>query len=304
MSLSNEIDQMRRNAEDDAAALSTANSEIERLKAEMAKSARDTEQARTVRDIFSDSLQRIRKENADLSFKLEQIVKVMDEREGTPSYLAALETENARLCEDNVRLNAKVGIGVTVGGGHIVYGSHEAIKRVQHIIMIDSTHPIEKEDVRRSLLRQVQAAEARITSLKRELETLRGTALSEADKSLGVLEDECEQNRMSFVQTRNSESAQLALFERNILKRARSIVRSLMEVDAPIPNTPSQQLVRHKKRGSTYHVIGRGELQSVFPIEQGTPLVAYQGEADGRVWIRPAVEFDDGRFEKIEVRDV
>jgi hypothetical protein len=76
--------------------------------------------------------------------------------------ISAFQEENARLSEDNVQLHARVGIGVTVGGGHIVYGSHEAIKRVQNILLIDSTHPIEKEDVRRSLLRDVQAAEARL----------------------------------------------------------------------------------------------------------------------------------------------
>ncbi len=42
-----------------------------------------------------------------------------------------------------------------------------------------------------------------------------------------ALEDECETNRLSFVQTRNSESAQLALFERNILRRALAAIRSL-----------------------------------------------------------------------------
>lgn len=61
----------------------------------------------------------------------------------------------------------------------------------------------------------------------------------------------------------------------------------------------ASERVRHKKRGSTYRVIGRGELQSASPIAEGTTLVAYRCEIDGRLWFRPATEFDDGRFEAL-----
>ena len=57
---------------------------------------------------------------------------------------------------------------------------------------------------------------------------------------------------------------------------------------------------RHKKRGSTYTVVGTGELQSKLPVEEGTKLVVYQCETDGRIWIRPESEFYDGRFEQLE----
>ena len=57
---------------------------------------------------------------------------------------------------------------------------------------------------------------------------------------------------------------------------------------------------RHKKRGSTYQVIGIGDLQSSIPIEEGTKLVLYKCEEDDRIWVRPAIEFFDGRFEKLE----
>jgi hypothetical protein len=56
---------------------------------------------------------------------------------------------------------------------------------------------------------------------------------------------------------------------------------------------------RHKKRGTTYRTFGVGTLQSGHAIEEGTTLIAYQGE-DGRVWFRPLTEFTDGRFEKVD----
>jgi hypothetical protein len=56
---------------------------------------------------------------------------------------------------------------------------------------------------------------------------------------------------------------------------------------------------RHKKRGSTYTVIGEAAVQSDTHIVEGDTLVIYQAE-DGRIWARPKVEFHDGRFEEIK----
>jgi hypothetical protein len=56
---------------------------------------------------------------------------------------------------------------------------------------------------------------------------------------------------------------------------------------------------RHLKRGTEYTEIGRGFAQCAWaPIEEMTAVVIYRGH-DGSLWVRNAVEFDDGRFEAI-----
>ena len=53
---------------------------------------------------------------------------------------------------------------------------------------------------------------------------------------------------------------------------------------------------RHLVRGTTDTEIGRGFASiSKMPIEDYTAVVIYRGE-DGVLWVRNAVEFDDGRF--------
>lgn len=53
---------------------------------------------------------------------------------------------------------------------------------------------------------------------------------------------------------------------------------------------------RHVMRGSIYRVIGTGLLQSGTSVPEGTPIVVYVCESDGRLWLRPEAEFTDGRF--------
>lgn len=57
---------------------------------------------------------------------------------------------------------------------------------------------------------------------------------------------------------------------------------------------------RHVKRGTTYRVLFEAaKASSVIAALDDMTMVVYQGEADGLVWVRPATEFFDGRFEAL-----
>jgi hypothetical protein len=53
---------------------------------------------------------------------------------------------------------------------------------------------------------------------------------------------------------------------------------------------------RHVKRGTDYEVIGAASLQASRAVGEAAILTIYR-DAKGRLWARPEVEFDDGRFE-------
>lgn len=63
----------------------------------------------------------------------------------------------------------------------------------------------------------------------------------------------------------------------------------------------SGERVHHVKRGSTYRVIGRGAIQTDTPLTDYAEVVVYQCEADGKLWVRPISEFEDGRFAEMPV---
>ena len=60
------------------------------------------------------------------------------------------------------------------------------------------------------------------------------------------------------------------------------------------------RIVRHKKRGSTYRVVGTAMLQASEPVGEACAMVVYRAVDGGSLWVRPEAEFDDGRFEEVD----
>jgi len=57
---------------------------------------------------------------------------------------------------------------------------------------------------------------------------------------------------------------------------------------------------RHKKRGTIYDIIGGGAAQaSKAPIQDCDPVIVYQSIDNDQIYVRPAGEFYDGRFEEL-----
>lgn len=59
---------------------------------------------------------------------------------------------------------------------------------------------------------------------------------------------------------------------------------------------------RHVRTGGTYTEVMRGTLQASDDLDMASAVI-YRSEVDGRVWVRPAAEFEDGRFERIDRLD-
>ena len=66
-------------------------------------------------------------------------------------------------------------------------------------------------------------------------------------------------------------------------------------------NHANRPLWRHKKRGTVYAEIARGCFQTAdAPALDDQMVVIYQlANGSGVIWVRPAYEFEDGRFERV-----
>ncbi|MGU9981534.1 ead/Ea22-like family protein [Phreatobacter sp. HK31-P] len=76
-------------------------------------------------------------------------------------------------------------------------------------------------------------------------------------------------------------------------KRAEAAEAALARLTAPSPR------YGHKKRGTTYAVVGMARVQTARPLKDMEPVTVYRCEQTGDLWARPSEEFYDGRFEPI-----
>jgi hypothetical protein len=53
-------------------------------------------------------------------------------------------------------------------------------------------------------------------------------------------------------------------------------------------------LYRHVKTGGIYAERGRGKMEATLE-----PVVIYENVNAEEIWVRPAAEFDDGRFKRV-----
>lgn len=77
-----------------------------------------------------------------------------------------------------------------------------------------------------------------------------------------------------------------------------SLNEALTELRKTAPKKPIERW-RHKKRGTTYTVVGNCEVQAEDPLMDHEVAVVYCCEQDGTLWVRRHSEFHDGRFEAL-----
>lgn len=84
------------------------------------------------------------------------------------------------------------------------------------------------------------------------------------------------------------------IVERRHGKSVSSMINDVLRQHFALPR------YKHLKRGTTYSVLGRFEVQASTPIIEGQWVVAYQCD-NGSKWTRSEAEFFDGRFVRLDV---
>jgi hypothetical protein len=74
-------------------------------------------------------------------------------------------------------------------------------------------------------------------------------------------------------------------------------IQSSLRDAALSPAQDTAPVYLHKKRGTTYTLVGEATLQVTEAAHDNARLVIYRSTTDGRLWVRPYHEFHDGRFE-------
>ena len=102
----------------------------------------------------------------DVNWQVHQARHLWPIAESLPGKIEALERERDEAVADRA-------VGLTVGGGLLVYGSEEAILRAQTYVLLDSKHPQETKDTNRLLARALQAAESQLAEMTKERDDAR-----------------------------------------------------------------------------------------------------------------------------------
>lgn len=82
--------------------------------------------------------------------------------------------------------------------------------------------------------------------------------------------------------------------ERNLLADAGIVLRYLLDYNS-ISSKMKPELYQHVNTGEIYEVICNANNEAT-----GEPLIVYRNVIDGFRWVRPAKEFNDGRFSRIK----
>ncbi len=135
-------------------------------------------------------------------------------------------------------------------------------------------------------VRALQATPADVAGLLDDFDQAAQTHGWESDQGSG---DTPYEARMEWIAARSRLNTAIA-----------ALVRRAAGAAAGVAGDPSRW--RHVKRGTTYRMLGKAEVQVTEPyrIHEEDIVVVYQSEADGKIWVRPEGEFEDGRFARIE----
>ncbi|MBF0350920.1 MAG: hypothetical protein HQM11_07790 [SAR324 cluster bacterium] len=68
-------------------------------------------------------------------------------------------------------------------------------------------------------------------------------------------------------------------------------------------NETQQELYRHKKTDGIYEVICNAYIEATFD-DTHELVVVYRNTVTGERWVRLASEFNDGRFERITIKEI
>jgi hypothetical protein len=157
---------------------------------------------------------------------------------------------------------------------------------------------------------RAEAAEARVKVLVEALDNLLEAITASdqiGDRSLTITGPTANLRRLldACVDARAALAAMETQPRKEVMPDDERDTHDARPATSPGVTAGAAQRVQHIRRGTTYRVLGRGQLQTDTDLRDYDEVVAYQCEGDGRVWVRAAAEFDDPtRFRILAALDV